>query len=88
MRCLPIAPCKVSHLDFTLWVPDSRYGFQFLSVELGFLIPDSMSCILDSKAQESGFHKQDFLGSPVCLSKNFPYSGIRIDPYLGPFPIG
>ena len=43
-------------------------GFQSLSVELGFCIsifraiPDSLSCILVSKAQDSGFHKQNFLG--------------------------
>ena len=46
-------------------------GFQLLdsksfSVELGFRIPivggipDSYSCIPDSKAQDSGFHKQTF----------------------------
>ena len=42
------------------------FGFQSLSVELGFWIPivseipDSMSSILESKAQDSGFHKQNF----------------------------
>ena len=41
-------------------------GFQSLSVELGFWIPiasgisDSLSCIPDSKAQDSGFHMQIF----------------------------
>ena len=40
--------------------------FQSLSVERGFWIPivsgipDSLSCIPDSKAQESGLHKQNF----------------------------
>ena len=41
-------------------------GFQSLSMELGFwipidcVIPDSLSCILDSKTQDSGFLKQKF----------------------------
>ena len=39
-----------------------------LSVKLGFWIPivsgipDSLSCFLDFKAQDSGFHKQKFHG--------------------------
>ena len=43
-------------------------GFQPLSVELGFCIPmvsgipDSYSCIPDSKAQDSRFHRQKFPG--------------------------
>ena len=43
-------------------------GFQYLSVELGLLIPifsmipDSLSCIPDSKTPYSGFHKQKCLG--------------------------
>ena len=62
------------------WIP--RCGFQIpgtvfqsLSVELGFWIslvsgiPDSMSCIPDSKTRDSGFHKQIF---PVS---GFPYMG-------------
>ena len=54
-------------LDSTQWIPDSRS----LSVGLGFWIPiaigirDFLSCIPDSKAQDSG-------------SKNFPNSGICI----------
>ena len=48
-------------------------GFQSLSMGLGFgipivsVIPHSLWCISDSKAQDSGLHK-----------KNFPDSGIRI----------
>ena len=53
------------------WIPRRGFripgaGFQSFSVELGFWIPivrgipDSLSCILDSKAQEFGFHKQNF----------------------------
>ena len=52
-------------LDSTPWIPDS------LSVDLGSWIPNSMSCISNSKAQDSsnfpsktfpgfGFHKQSF----------------------------
>ena len=53
------------------WIPRRGFriqgtGFQFLSVKLGPCIPifsgipDSLSCIPDSKAQDSGFHKQKF----------------------------
>ena len=53
------------------WIPDS------LSVDLGFRIlivsgiPDSLSCIPDSKAQDSGFQKQKFPGFSIQLQK-FP----------------
>ena len=52
-------------------------GFQYLSVELGFWIPigsgipDSLSCIPDSKTQDSTFHKQNFSDS---TRKNIPDS--------------
>ena len=55
-------------LDSTQWILDSKYWMVVsLSVELGFQIqivsgiPDSLSCILDSKAQDSRFQKW-----PVC----------------------
>ena len=53
------------------WIPLRGFripGTGFLSVELRFWIPivsgipDSLSCIPDSKAQDYGFHKQKFLG--------------------------
>ena len=51
-------------LDSTPWIPDSKYWIpDFLSVELGFWIPivsripDSVSCIPVSEAQESGFQR-------------------------------
>ena len=61
------------------------YGFQacnsiLLLVELGFRIPifseikDSLSCIPDSKAHGSGFHKQNF---PVFRIPNAKFLGIR-----------
>ena len=43
-------------------------GFRSLLVKFGFWIPnfsripDSLSCIPDSKAQDSGFHKKKFPG--------------------------
>ena len=52
-------------------------GFQYLSVELGFWIPigsgipDSLSCIPDSKTPDSTFHKQNF---PDSTRKNIPDS--------------
>ena len=48
-------------LDPTRWIADSMYWIQSLSVEVGLWIqivsgiPDSLSCTLDSKAQDSGF---------------------------------
>ena len=48
----------------TPWIPDKSYEFQCLSVELGFWIPivslilESMSCLPDSKAKDSGFRKK------------------------------
>ena len=39
-----------------LWAPDSGL---FAGTTW---IPDSLSCTPDSKAQDSGFHKQNFLG--------------------------
>ena len=60
-------------------------GFQLLDsrsslVELGFRIPivsgipDSLSCIPDSKARDSGFHKSKFPG--------FPYMGRTLAPKI------
>ena len=68
-------------------------GFQQLnsksfSVELGFRIPivsgipDSYSCIPDSKTQDSGFHKQEFprFRIPQATISRIPESG---HPYMG-----
>ena len=73
------------------WIPHRGFrilgtGFQSLSVELGFWIPivsgipDSLSRIPDSKAQDSGFHEQKFPGFRNPKAKNsrisefgFPY---------------
>ncbi|CAH3168734.1 unnamed protein product, partial [Porites evermanni] len=61
------------------------FGFQFLTVELGFLIPivsgipDSLSCIPDSKAKDSWFYKQNFPGFEIPRAKisQIPESGVR-----------
>ena len=81
--------CKGSKtlLDSGFHAVDS--GFHLLdsrsfSVELGFRIrivsgiPDSHTRIPDSKAQDSGFHKQKISKIPDSKCKNFPDSGIRI----------
>ena len=55
------------------WILGTR--FQSFSVELGFWIrivrriPDSLSCILDSKAQDFGFHKQNFPRFRIARAK-------------------
>ena len=65
------APRKGIQDSLGLWIPRRRFqilgtGFQHLSVELGFWIevvsriPDSLSCIPDSNAQDSGFHELKF----------------------------
>ena len=60
----------------------------FVSVELGYWIlvvsgiSDPLRCISDSKAQDSGFRKQNFLGFriPQASISRIPESGF---PYLG-----
>ena len=59
-----LAPCKgiQDSLSFSI----TRYGFWILGI--GFRIPivsgipDSLSCILDYKTHDPGFHKQSFPG--------------------------
>ena len=64
-------------LDSSPYILDSRYWILYsLSVELGFRsiasgILDSLSCIPDSKAQDSGFHKWNFPDSWLH-KQNFP----------------
>ena len=65
------APWKEIHNILGFWIlrrgfQIPGYLFQSLSLELGFWIPvvsgipDSLSCIPDSKVQDLGFHKQKF----------------------------
>ena len=60
------------------WIPRCGFritgtGFQFLSVELEFWvpivsgIPDSLSCIPDSKVQDSRFHQQKLPDSEILI---------------------
>ena len=48
-----VRPCKVIQDSLGFWIPDSNWIPVSSSVELGFRIPDS-------KAQDSGFHEQNF----------------------------
>ena len=64
-------------LDSTPRITNSRFRIPWsLSVKLGFWIPivsgipDSLSCIPDSKDQDFGFHKQEF---PRIPEFGFPY---------------
>ena len=65
------AQCEGIQGSLGVWIPRHGFrilgtGFQSLSVELAFWIPiangipDPLSCIPDSKAQDSGFHMQIF----------------------------
>ena len=51
-----IAPCKEIQDSLGFWIP------------LVIGVPDSLSCIADSKAQDSRFHKQIFFPIPVSLT--------------------
>ena len=55
-------------LDSTQWILDSRYWFLVIIISE---IPDSLSCIPDSKDQVSGYHKQIFPAFQT-KKKNFP----------------
>ena len=73
-----ITPCKgIPRRGFRV----SGTVFQSFLVELGFRIPilsgipDSLSCIPDSKTQNSGFRKRKIYQIPDFTSKNFLRSG-------------
>ena len=87
-----LAPWKKIQHSLGLWVPPCIFripgtGFQSLSVELGFRIsifngiPDSLSYIPDSKAQDSGPHRQNFFRILDSTRKNFVDSRIGF-PYM------
>ena len=83
-------------LDSMPWIPDSRYWIPVpvpvpvrdpdsLSVELGLLnliVSGIPSCIPDSKAKDSGFYEQNFIGFRIQQPKSsrIPES---ILPYVG-----
>ena len=95
---LRFAPCKGIQDSLGFWISHRGFRipgswFQYLSLELGFWIPvvsgilDSLSCIPDSKDQDSGFHKQKFLGFWILQAKisqipesGFPYTGRYVMP--------
>ena len=68
-------------VDSTEWIPDSRYSFPvfvsrtWIPISIVSGIPDSLSCIPDSKVQHFGFHKQNF---PGFRSRQAPYIGRKI----------
>ena len=79
------SPCKGIQDSLGFWIP--RRGFQiprwWISVFVGGTwiwiaivggIPDSLSCIPDSKAQDMGFHKKIF---PDCRSQKQNFLGFR-----------
>ena len=65
-----ITPCKEIQDSLGFWIP------------LVIGIPDSLSCIADSKAQDSWFHKQNFPGFriPLHRAKSQPQHSIQCDP--------
>ena len=77
-KVFSITPYKEIQDSLGFWIPRCGFripgtGFQFLSVELEFWIPivsgipDSLSCIPDSKAQDSRFHQQKFPDSEILI---------------------
>ena len=68
-----VTPCKGIKDSHGFWIPRPGFripgtGFRSLLVKFGFWIPifsripDSLSCIPNSKAQDSRFHKKIFPG--------------------------
>ena len=89
--CSPHVRESKTVLDSGFHVVDSRFQVldsKSLSVGLGFWIPivsgipDSMSCIPDSKTRDCGFHKQNFSGSRVPLHgvNLFEQNGMKANP--------
>ena len=67
-------------MDHAPGIPDSTYWIPVFVVELGFWIafvsgiPDSSSCIPDSKAEDFGFYEEHFPGFWIPQEKHFPYT--------------
>ena len=76
-------PRQSSILYSMPWIPVPRYCIPVFLVKLGLWIPilsrilDSLSCILNSKAQDSGFNKPNFHGFRIPQAKlsRIPGSG-------------
>ena len=68
--CFRTGLYRSNHIAYTVldslgfWIPPGAHG---LLIPLVIGIPDSLSCIADSKAQDSGFHKQNFPGFRIPL---------------------
>ena len=62
-----LSPCKGIQDSLGFWIPNRILGIGFQIFFSGTWIPDSYSCIPDSKAQDSGFHMQKF---PGCRNHN------------------
>ena len=84
------APCKGIQDSLGFWIPRHGFripgtGFQSLSVEPGFWIPiasgvaDSLSCIPDAKARDSGFHMQIFSGFRILQAQTSRIGAIWIE---------
>ena len=82
------ALCKGNQDSLGFWIPCRGLripdtGFQSLTVELGFWIPifsgipDSMSCIPDSKANDIHIPQAKFTRIPDSTGKNYWDCGIR-----------
>ena len=67
------------------WIPDSRYSVPvfvsrtWIPISIVSGIPDSLSCIPDSKVQHFGFHKQNFPGfrSPQAWGEKWHLENLR-----------
>ena len=75
-----------------IWTPSCGFrfpgtGLQSLSMELGLWIlivsefPDALSCIPDSKAQDSVFHEHNFSGRQISIHKQ-KFPGIQNPDFL------
>ena len=62
-------------LDSMPLIPYSRYLIPILS-----RIPDSLSCILDSKAQDTGFHSKNCTDSGIRIPLHGTYNALRVTP--------
>ena len=70
-------------LDPTPWILDSRYWIRVLyqwnlvlRIPIVRGIPDSLSCIPDSKAQDSGFHSKTSLDSESHQGKSYGFRNL------------
>ena len=90
-----VTPCKGIKDSLGFWIPRPGFripgtGFRSLLVKFGFWIPifsripDSLSCIPNSKAQDSRFHKKIFPGvrNPDFLDMEREEEAPAVTPYF------